>query len=162
MARAEVVIDAYVVLILIVAGGCVAEKIIGSGSVGQRPQVREFHGHRIKAAGRDAIAGKWVARIHAVLEPRGSGVEHRDREDALPLRRGWNISTQEGAFSISNRLIVEEEECLVADDRSSDAESVLVVRKRSLGDAGPVIKEVIGVEVTVAEKLIKTAMERVR
>src|SRR5262249_53861865 len=162
MARAEVVINAYVVLVLIVAGRCVAEKIVGSGSVGQRPQVGKLHGHRIEAASGYAIAGKRVARIHAILEPRGSGVEHRYRKDALPLSRSWNISAQEGAFSISNRLIVEEEEGLVADDGPSDAESVLVVRKRSLGDAGPIIEEIIGVEVTVAEKLIKTAVERVR
>src|SRR3989442_1418429 len=99
---------------------------------------------------------KWILRITQRCR------HSKAREISLPERLGRHLFKTRELLPAANTFISDEEECPVADDRTSDCSSELIAAKRRLRAVFLPIEEISRVQLIVAQKLPDGAMQFIR
>src|SRR5262249_10821868 len=133
-------------------------------------QTSDLDRRRIEARSGDTIARKCGPDLRATrsrdksgrIEDSGAGRAEVPRLNHGPLRNRGDGGNRLHWLANPNALVVAEEECLVAPDRSADRAAEFIAAKGLFRPASAIVEERVGVQLVVAQKLIDAAMELVR
>ena len=103
-----------------------------TGSIGHWPELGHVYRYRIEAICRNPVIRERIAREHAACRSNRQRIVDGLAGNPVPLRLGGYDSRQQGAPTVPDALVIDEEKRLVVDSPAPQSGAELVVDEMRL------------------------------